>query len=381
VDYFTIDPRHGKPEDFHQLVQAAHKRSIRVLMDFVPNHSSSSHRYFLDMLRFGKDSPYWDFYDHDDTGAVTHYFDWSHLPNLNYENPEVRRWMLEAFSYWVREFDVDGFRVDVAWGIRERRPDFWPEWRKTLKRIKPDLLLLAEATAREEYYFTNGFDVAYDWTSQLGHWAWELVFEKQNLLTYNLNAALTNIGKGFDPDALIFRFINNNDTAQRFITKHGIEMTRVATALLLTLPGIPCVFTGDEIGAEFEPYRYAGPVMWQDKDGLHDYHKRLITLRREIPSLHSRYWTIVDVEPHQKVYGYVRHLEDKSQPVLVLLNFSDETVEVTVPLPDDFQAIANRKSLHDLVSGETVTPLGTAPLRFTIPAKRALIFNATDATF
>ena len=73
------------------------------------------------------------------TGVATHYFDWTHLPNLNYANPEVEQWMLEAFSYWVREFDVDGFRVDVARGITERQPDFWLRWRRTLKRIKPEM--------------------------------------------------------------------------------------------------------------------------------------------------------------------------------------------------------------------------------------------------
>jgi cyclomaltodextrinase / maltogenic alpha-amylase / neopullulanase len=379
VDYFAIGPRHGKPEDFRQLVQEAHKRGIRVLMDFVPNHSSASHPYFLNTLRFGQDSPYWNFYDRDEQGMFTHYFDWAHLPNLNYENPEVRRWMLEAFSFWVREFDVDGFRVDVAWGIRERRPDFWPEWRKTLKRIKPDLLLLAEATARDDFYFTNGFDAGYDWTSQLGHWAWELVFQKQNLLTYNLNAALTNIGKGFHPDALIFRFINNNDTAARFITRHGLGMTRVAAALLLTLPGIPCIFTGEELGAEYEPYRYTGPIMWDDKLGLHGYYKKLITLRRQVPSLHSRHWTILEVEPHVQVYGYMRHLADNSEPVIVLLNFSDEDVEAVVPIPDVFRGVASKLSFRDLLSGETLVSTGDASLVFPIAAKRALILDATSA--
>src|SRR5205823_4110463 len=98
VDYFTIDPRHGTSDDFRQLVKEAHSREMRVLMDFVPNHSSADHPYFLDTLKFGKDSPYWNFYDRNDTGNATHYFDWTNLPNLNYENLEVRRWMLEAFS-------------------------------------------------------------------------------------------------------------------------------------------------------------------------------------------------------------------------------------------------------------------------------------------
>jgi glycosidase len=375
MDYFDVDQRYGDKEDFRRMVQEAHARGIRVLMDFVPNHSSERHPYFQDTLFSGQASPYWDFYDRDENGLPTHYFDWTHLPNLNYENPEVRRWMLEAFSYWVREYDVDGFRVDVAWGIRERRPDFWPEWRDTLKRIKPDLLLLAEASARDEFYFINGFDAAYDWTSQLGRWAWELVFEDTNLLTFNLNSALTNMRNGFHPDALIFRFMNNNDTGVRFVSKYGVDMTRVAAALLLTLPGIPCVFTGDEVGEQFQPYFDPAPLTWEDRHGLRDYYRRLITLRRETPSLHSRQWTILQVEPHQRVYGYLRFLADNSDPIVVLLNFFDEPAEVEVTLPEEFQTLATKSSFQDLLSGETISPSDGAPLRISMPPMRAMILS------
>ena len=134
--------------------------------------------------------------------------------------------MLEAFSYWVREFDVAGFRVDVAWGVRERKPEFWPRWRREMKRIKPDVLLLAESSTRDPYYFDNGYDAAYDWTSAVGEWAWELAWDSKSLITYNLHSALTNNDQGFHPDALIFRFLNNNDTGDRFITQHGEEILR-----------------------------------------------------------------------------------------------------------------------------------------------------------
>ncbi len=271
ADYFELRESYGTKEDFRALVEAAHQRGIRVLMDFVPNHSSDEHPYFQDALARGKESHYWAYYDRDETGQPTHYFNWTNLPNLNYNNPEVENWITEAFAYWVREFDVDGFRVDAAWGIRERKPDFWPRWRVEMKRIKPDLLLLAEASARDEYYFTQGFDAAYDWTDQLGKWAWERVFDNPKLLLYNLNTALTDNRKGYHEDALIFRFLNNNDTGGRFLTVNGLEMTRVATVLLLTLPGIPCIYTGDEIGAAFTPYGDPLPLNWEkDPQGMYD---------------------------------------------------------------------------------------------------------------
>jgi glycosidase len=378
-DYFALDPAYGSEEDFRNLVQAAHERGIRVLMDFVPNHTSDTHPYFKDAKQRGPDSPYWDFYDRDAEGKSTHYFQWTNLPNLNYDNPEVRRMMIEAFSKWVRDFDVDGFRVDVAWGIRERHPEFWPEWRRELKRIKPDLLLIAEATARESFYFDNGFDAAYDWTYQPGGWAWKIVWDayKLRLLAYNLTYALTNRPEGFHPDALIFRFLNNNDTGKRFITRQGEGIARVATALLLTLPGIPCIYTGDEYGLEFEPYQQLDPLVFEEGyPGLRDYHKKLIALRKAVPSLHSRLFSIIkpDGVP-QTVFSYIRYGEPDEAPVIVLLNFSEEPAEFVFDVPAELGSRLSSDNLYDLLAGEDVPAAGDGRLKVSVPGMTARLLD------
>src|SRR5207248_207469 len=82
--------------------------------------------------RRGPASAYYDFFARDVAGRATHYFDWVNLENLNFDNPEVRNYVLEAFAYWLREFDVDGFRVDASWGVTQRAPDFWPLLRQEL---------------------------------------------------------------------------------------------------------------------------------------------------------------------------------------------------------------------------------------------------------
>jgi glycosidase len=375
IDYFDVHPDLGSKDDFKKLVQEAHARGIRVLIDFVPNHTSDEHPYFQDAQARGKESPYYTFYDRDEAGAPTHYFDWENLPNLNYDNPEVQRFMLEAFSYWVRDIDVDGFRTDACWGVKERKPDYWPRWRRELKRIKPDLLLLAEASARDPYYFDNGFDVAYDWTAALGKWAWELVWDSKTLLIYNLQAALTNNNQGFHPDALIFRFLNNNDTGTRFITTHGLEMTRVAAALLLTLPGVPCIYTGDEIGAWYRPYYDEMPMAWhEDKyPGLRDYYKKLIALRKDTASLHSRQWQPLEAKPSKQVYGYLRYADPAQPPLLVLLNFSDQELEAEIALPEAFAAFGEQRSLHDLLADEALEVKQGAALAVPMPAWGARI--------
>lgn len=379
VDYFNLNPSYGTKEEFHRLVQEAHYRGIRVLMDFVPNHSSIEHPYFQEAEKLGQGSRYWEFYDRDKNGQPTHYFNWDYLPNLNYHNPEVRTWMTEAFSYWVREFDVDGFRVDASWGVKERRPDYWPEWRRKLKRIKPDLLLLAEASARDPYYFDNGFDAGYDWTDQLGKWAWEHVWDtyKNRQLVYNLDTALTNRASGgYHPDAQVFRFLNNNDTGDRFITQWGEGMARVATALLLSLPGIPCIYTGDEIGAEFRPYENPEPLDWQEKyPGMRAYHQKLIALRKNLPALHSRQWSRLEINPTpQALFGYLRPGATPTESALVLLNFSEEASEAEFQLPEGFRV--SSAGLVDQLSGEHIAASGNKVLKIPLNGLTARILTS-----
>ncbi len=356
VDYLTVNPAVGTTDDLADLVRQAHDRGIRVLMDIVPNHTSVEHPWFQDARERGRDSPFYDFYDRDSTGEPTHYFNWTHLPNLNYDNPTVRELMLEAFTFWIREVDIDGFRVDAAWGIKRRAPDFWPRWRDELTRLKPDLLLLAEASACDPYYIANGFDATYDWTDELGHWAWEDVFTERESIAPRLRAALTAGRDDSSPRDLVFRFLNNNDTGPRFITVHGPELTRVAATLLLTLPGLPCVYAGDEIGAAYAPYQDPPPLSWdEDPFDLRPFYGALIALRRRLPSLRSRSWVMLPVDPGGQALAYLRTGIPGDRPVLVVLNFGPWPVEASVTLPPEVLPLFAGGTI-DLLTGEPVRP-------------------------
>lgn len=353
TDYFEVDPSWGSESDLLDMVDEAHRLGLYVLVDFVPNHMSSEGPYFKDAQANGRLSSYWDFFDREG-GEPTHYFDWDYLPNLNYDNPEVRRMVIEAFAHWVRDIGVDGFRVDVAWGVRRRRPDFWPQWRRELKRINPDLLLLAEAPAVDPYYFSHGFDVAYDWTKQVGQWAWRSVWEFPQEAGHLLTTAVTNAGKGYAPNALVMRFINNNDTGARFVDQYGPEVTRVAATLQFTLPGVPAMFAGDEIGASYEPYSNLTRIPWRDRFRLRPLYERLIVLRHSIPALASREVDVLGVNVGS-AFAYVRPAPDDGDPVLVVLNFGGKTQVKFEQSPalDDVLA-ASGGSMKDLLTGHSV---------------------------
>lgn len=380
IDYFDIRADYGTKDDLRELVAAAHARGIRVLMDFVPSHTSNLHPYFIDAEEHGPSSQYFDYYQRDPGGNYTYYFGYTHLPNLNYDNDEVKRLISEAMTYWVREFDVDGYRVDFAWAIRERRPDFWPAMNAELYRIKPDILMLAEAGARDPYYFENGFAAAYDWTEELGHWAWGDALGSVAPIDQAMIEVLTDGGEGYHPDALVFRFLNNNDTGARFISSYGPDFYRVVAAMLLTLPGLPCVYTGDEVGAEFEPYGTTGPIDWTDEHNLRPHVKRLIELRRATPALYSRDWLPVAVEPRGLSFGYIRPSPDgaAADPALfVLLNFGASPLDATVALPAEHAGFATN-DLVDLWSNETLAAGAGQTLAISVPAWGIRIVRVSD---
>ena len=372
-DYFKLDPSWGPKSAFKDMVDEAHRLGFHVLVDFVPNHMSDQSAYYQDAKKHGEASHYWDFFDRDAEGQHTYYFDWTNLPNLNYENPQVRRVVIESMSYWVRDLDIDGFRVDVAWGVKRRRPDFWLEWRRELKRINPDLMLIAEATAVDPYYFRNGFDIGYDWTTSPGQWPWANVFQFPEESGALLEPALTNGGKGYAPDAIVMRFLNNNDTGARFVDQHGPELTRVAATMQFTVPGVPEMFAGDEIGASYEPYSNLTPIPWRDRYGFLPFYKKLIDLKHGTPALNSKRMELLTTDTNS-VLAYVRPAVGESGPVLVLLNFAGKarvTIEPSAALESAIGASGG--VMRDVVSAKEV--------RLDVGPKSTTVFLPAESSF
>lgn len=333
TDPFQFRQQFGGEREFRTLLEAAHRLGLRVLVDFVPNHLADASPYFQDAARNGMRSAYYDWFDRDAAGDITHYFDWQHLANLDYDNPQVRGYVTAAFARWVRDFGVDGFRVDASWAVARRAPEFWPRLRAELQRIEPDIVLLAEAAAREPYTLTNGFDAAYDWTSQLGEWSWRAAFPAEGGVRLDaLRAALTEDRK-FARDALVLRFLNNNDTGVRFVTRFGVPLAKVAATLLFTLPGLPLIYNGDEAAASFEPYDEGPPIQWDDAGALAAHYRALTALRRRSPALRGGELQLLHTDKDDAVLAYVRPAASPEDDLLVLLNFSAEPLQVRAADP------------------------------------------------
>jgi glycosidase len=204
--------------------------------------------------------------------------------------------------------------------------------RQELKRIDPDVLLVAEASARDPYYATHGFDAAYDWTEKLGEWAWQTVFADPGTTPnlQQLREALTNSGNCVPDQLSVVHFLNNNDTGARFVTRHGIDQSRLAAVLLLTIPGLPLIYNGDETGAAFEPYQAPSPIDLRDVNSLTPLYSRLTRLRHETPALRSRGLQILATDHDESVLAYARCSEHTDDGAVVVINFGNTPVDAHI---------------------------------------------------
>ncbi len=410
TDYFAIWDALGTEEDLHELVDAAHAVGLRVMLDFVPNHTSIEHPYAEQAIERGVDSYYYDFYHRElddapysenynvmQVGEMTFvYYFWDDLVNLNFDNPDVQRFIVAATRYWVETFDIDGYRMDAVWGVVARNPAFVQDWRLALKRIKPELFLLGEAKATNPVNFDERFDAAYDWDDDPGYisrWAWQRSSPESTIFNTGLDrfrardlrGALTNDGDGYAPDAVILRYLENNDTP-RFTANHSIEQTKMAAALEFSLPGIPMLFYGQEVGIQnqFPSFPASLPIRTYDDDGFFPYYQHLIRLRDQFPALTSDHFAEVTVSP-QEVAGqtFAFRRWDGEENVFAALNMGDEavTAELALPVEDLGVEAGGTYYLTNLLTGEPreVTGAELEALSLDIPAHTTRLFVLADS--
>jgi glycosidase len=415
TNYFALRTDIGSESDLRTLIQTANALGMKVLFDFIPNHTSIRHPYAQDAILHGPRSHYYDFYqrEYDNVAYSMHYhtreegamkfvyYFWNDLPNLNYDNPEVRRMVTEAGKYWIEQFDIDGYRIDAVWGLNARRPEFMKEWRLALKRIKPEILLLGEDKATWESSFDERFDVAYDWAPSeawVSQWVWQSHYDpNSNPTIFNstlgsqrasrLRAALTNSGNGLHPRAKILRFMENNDT-YRFRATHDDARTRMVAAMMFSLHGVPMLYNGQEVAANtphpystYQIFSASTPIWQQDPGYFFPYYRHLARLRARFASLRSDNFEELVSIPSASSYGYWRW--EGKENIVVLVNMGVGSTTGRLYLPVDRLALDSTKTyyLTDLVTNEayTVTPAEMAQFNFPINGYSTRMFILTDS--
>ena len=291
IDYYEIDPSFGTKEELKELVQKAHDRGMKVVMDAVFNHTGKECFAFKDILEKGEKSKYLDWYYIDELplkgkwGEIPNFLCFGYyggMPKLNLKNPEVEKYITDIACYWIRECDIDGWRLDVGDEISHF---FWKRFRRAIKAVKKDMLIIGEI-----WHYAGDFLEGDEWDTVMNYPFYLnlidlLADEKISVSQFvqNLGYLKGRLHKKCYP--LMWNLIDSHDTA-RFLhlCKDNKKKQHLAAAFQLLLPGMPMIYYGDEYGmpGANDPDCRRG-MYWdeeyQDKE-MFEWYKRLLQVRK-----------------------------------------------------------------------------------------------------
>ncbi|MGA9287950.1 MAG: glycoside hydrolase family 13 protein [Anaerobacillus sp.] len=352
IDYMEIDPQFGDKETFKKLVQECHERGIKVMLDAVFNHSGYYFEPFQDLLKNGESSRYKDWFHVRSYPIATEplptydtfAFEAS-MPKLNTENPEVKEYLLEVGRYWVKEFDIDGWRLDVA---NEIDHQFWRDFRREVKSIKKDLYILGEIWHDSmPWLLGDQFDAVmnYPMTSALlDHYAHGTITADSmaNRLTSLLHSYPENVNE------VAFNLLGSHDTPRMLtLANDKKDLVKLMYVMQFSFPGTPCIYYGDEIGMSGAADPGCRACMIWDKEkqdtNLFQFLKMLINLRKKHPAFGHR-GSFEIVSSAESVIQYKK--ETEGETLFFLLNSSNETVTIDhTILPENAKIIIGEENL------------------------------------
>lgn len=379
VDYFQIDQEYGTEDDLRQLIEAAHARGIRVIVDLVINHTSNQHPWFLEAV--DPDSPYRDWYvwSEENPGyrgpqsqKVWHATDdgyyyalfWDGMPDLNLENSEVTDSVYEISRFWLEDMNVDGFRLDaikhlIEDGQLQENTPATHQWLGAFhdfyKSVNPDAFTVGEAwtgTQQVVDYTGDEVDIAFQFDL-----AEDIISGSREGIGSLIKKTHREVIESF-PNGQYATFLANHDQNRVMSQFNGDPgAAKIAASILLTSPGVPFLYYGEEIGmVGVKPDEdIRRPMQWSDSepgagfttgrpwrqpdreyvvtnvagqtgdpDSLLSHYRSLIHLRNQSEALRFGGWSLVDSKPG-RLYAYLRHFNDES--LLVLLNPSKRSVD------------------------------------------------------
>jgi len=389
-DYYQVDPLLGGNDAFKTLLNGAHDRGIRIVLDGVFNHASRGFFPFNHILENGQDSPYIDWFKvHgfplNAYQGKPNYDCWWNLPALpkfNTENPIVRRYIMDIARYWIDQ-GIDGWRLDVPFEIKTA--GFWEEFRDVVKTANPDAYIVGEIPSEAQEWLNSGdkFDAVMNY--QLSHAA--VSFFGGDTVNHKLAEGMMGLGNPQPLDAQAFarrtsellelyphesayaqlNLLDSHDMPRFLSLMNGsVPKLKLAYNFVLTYPGAPCIYYGDEIGLDGgrDPLCRKS-FTWHQEDWnveLRDAIKEAITIRHAIPAL--RTGSYEPIYAQDTVLAYLRR--DEMDTVLVILNNANAAVKLNLATGDAFEdGVELQDQLSDnhcIVEQQQITDLTVPPM-------------------
>ncbi|HCM24336.1 MAG TPA: alpha-glycosidase [Ruminococcaceae bacterium] len=336
IDYFSIDPCFGTKDDLKGLVSACHKNGIRVILDGVFNHCGTGFFAFQDVVKNGAKSKYvnW-FYNISfptQGGAGPDYETFAYvreMPKLNTGNPETAEYLCNVGTYWIREADIDGWRLDVA---NEINHGFWRRFRESIKKVKPNALLIGEIW-EDAPQWLEGDQLDSTMNYRFSNLCRDF-FAERKISAKQFDQELHSMVLRYkSPMTYVQMNLLDSHDVPRFFSKCGENPAKYELALffMMTFIGIPSIFYGDEAGITGVIESDCRKAMaWEnhpDKGKLFCFFKKLIAVRKQNDALvHGNFKTI---SANDKLYIFSR--STKMEKLLVVLNNSDVPKKLKIP--------------------------------------------------
>ena len=310
ANYKKLNPEFGTEDDLHQLIETAHKDSMLVILDWVANHT-------------GWDNPWItehpDWYTHDSTGQIIPSVpDWTDVADLNYDNKDMRNEMVNSMKYWLTDFDVDGFRCDVAMMVPT---DFWDSARIELDKVKPVFML---SEAEQPDLIKTAFDMNYAWNFH--HIMNEIAKGKQN--ADSLRKYFENDPKTYPPKVYRMAFTSNHDenSWNGTVSERMPNSYKTFAALTFVAPGMPLIYSGQEAGLNKRLRSFdKDTIDWSHLE-MQDFYAKLIKLKNENKAL----WNgkagspayFINTSNPEQILTFKRIKDNNT--ILVIMNLSDK---------------------------------------------------------
>ncbi|MDP2188832.1 MAG: alpha-amylase family glycosyl hydrolase [Sphingobacteriaceae bacterium] len=327
-DFYDVNPEFGTKADFKALVNACHEKGLHILIDLVANHTAWDNKWITE-------HPDW--YTKNEAGEIIPPVDdWSDVADLNYENAAVPAEMAKVMEYWVKEFDIDGYRCDVAYMVPN---NFWKNSIANIRKIKP-IIMLAEAAGTE--FHEIGFDFTY---------GWEVYHHMKKLFAgasaVSLPALATTETAKVPAGNKILRFTTNHDETSwddvpvnLFKTREGSLAAFVASTYL---PSIPLLYNGQEVGHPQKMNLFEkSNIDWLSNGFMRDAYKQLLTVRNQEAAVLGDEITFFETA-NPDIIAYQRGSGDAA--IFVIVNIRKDLVNFQLP------EVLQGKTMLDLLSG------------------------------
>lgn len=406
VNYYAVNTEYGTMDDFKRLISEAHKRGIKIIIDMVLNHTSNQHPFFVS-AKSSNSSEYHDWYVWSETsnGKYWHettvdsnqeyYYGYfcDCMPDLNYLNPAVTQQMNEVVNYWISDIGVDGFRIDAAKHLIEEGDkventqlthDWFKQFYDFYKGIDPDVYVVGEVASSDArmttLYSGDQMDMVFNFELAQG-----FVNSAKGESNSGIGSAISFI-ENDAPDWNFATFLTNHDQNRVMSVLNGnVDKAKVSAALLLTSPGTPFIYYGEEIGmlGSKPDEDIRRPMQWSaeinggftsgspwrpldlnyltnnvaveeaDSDSLLNSYKQFISLRQLHPALSDGDYSVVK-SSNKSIYAAIRQSMDET--VLIIINLSKNEVSDTALSWDVNGLLDGKYTLTNLFGGTKANP-------------------------